>query len=439
MQIDSLVARAARAITRWQVPILLVAGPLFLFARPSLTPALLLLPLLWMLRRSACGHFVPRTPVDWSILGLLTMVLVSMGATSDLLISLAKIAGLTFAIVLFYALVDRGEAAEQLWQPALLAIALAAGTAALSLLGVQWNVKWVLLQEIVSSLPQVFHSLPGAEAGFNPNAVSGTLITFIPLQVACLWGLLSDRNSVPHHSLITLGVGLSLALTGLVVLLAQTRAAWAAVFLGLACLVAIISRRARPLALLAVTAGLVALFIVGPVGVTDWLAGEGLMAGSARLSWEARVEHWSRWLWAIADHPLTGIGMDTFRWTGTELYPFFYLAQDSDLGHAHNAFLHTGLDLGLPGLVSYLAMLGTTLVLGWQSHRRASKPLDRLLLLGGTVGLATHAAWSLVDVLPLGARSGFLWWAVAGLVITGIVRQQGEGVKAACGSGEGEP
>ncbi|MDX9833422.1 MAG: O-antigen ligase family protein [Anaerolineae bacterium] len=437
MHDDGVIGRAARTITRWQVPILLLASPLFLFARPSLTPALVLLPLLWLARSRARGRFVPRTPVEWPILGLLVMTLLSMWATPDLPTSLPKIAGLAYAIALFYALVDWGQGAGRLLPAALLSIALAAGTAGLSLLGVQWNVKWPLLKTIVSALPQVLHSLPGAEAGFNPNTVSGTLITFIPLQLACLWGLRPGLASIPRRRVLALGVGLSLALTGLVVLLAQSRAAWMALFIGLACLVAVVSRRFRPVLLLVVVSALVVLAIAGPVAVSEWLAEQGWMAGSAEMSWQARVEHWSRWLWAIADHPLTGMGMDIFRWSGTEIYPFFHWVPGSDLGHAHNGFLHTALDLGLPGLVSYLALLGTTLVLGWQSHRQASDAMARLLLLGGTLGLATHAAWSLVDALPLGARTNFLWWAVAALVVVGIVREQREGADAATDPGAG--
>lgn len=437
MHDDGTLSRAARTITRWQLPILFLAAPLFLFARTSFTPALALLPLLWLARSRARGRFVPRTPVDWPILGLLTMTLLSMWATPDLPTSLPKIAGLAYAIALFYALVDWGQGDGGLLPAALLSIGLAAGTASLSLLGVQWNVKWPLLKAVVSALPQVFHSLPGAETGFNPNTVSGTLITFIPLQLACLLGLRPGPTSIPRRRLLALGVGLSIVLTGLVVLLAQSRAAWTALFVALACLGAIVSRRFRPVLLLVVAAALLVLAIAGPVAVTKWLAEQGWMASSAEMSWQARVEHWSRWLWAIADHPLTGMGMDIFRWSGTGIYPFFHWAPGSDLGHAHNGFLQTALDLGLPGLVSYLALLGTTLILGWQSHRQASGAMARLLLLGGTLGLATHAAWSLVDALPLGARTNFLWWTVAALVVVGVVRQQGKGADVASDPGVG--
>jgi O-antigen ligase len=39
------------------------------------------------------------------------------------------------------------------------------------------------------------------------------------------------------------------------------------------------------------------------------------------------------------------------------LYPLFTVPLDSDIAHAHNIFLQTALDLGIPGLVAYLALL----------------------------------------------------------------------------------
>jgi putative inorganic carbon (HCO3(-)) transporter len=48
------------------------------------------------------------------------------------------------------------------------------------------------------------------------------------------------------------------------------------------------------------------------------------------------------------------------------LYPFFTVPPDTDIAHAHNIFLQTALDLGIPGLVAYLALLGSALVVCWQ-------------------------------------------------------------------------
>ena len=421
---NPLLGRITRIIAENELAILLLASPIFLFIRPSLVPLLLLLPFLWLVRRLRWGHFVPRTPVDWSILGLLVMVLFSTWVTPDLFTSLGKITGLLYAIAVFYALVEWGRRQEDSLPVATLVAGLGTATALLSLFGTRWNAKWSFLTGLNSLLPKLVGGLPGAEFGFNPNTVSGTLITFVPLQLCVLWWLVSTQKAPDtKRRWLTWAIGLSLLATIFIIVLAQSRAAWVALALGLLSMAGIILKRFRTVFFVLVIAGILVLIVVGPVGVSDWLVQQGLATGTAEASWDARVERWSRWLWAIADHPLTGTGMDVFRSQGPEMYPFFHVSVGEDLGHAHNAYLHTALDLGIPGLISYLALLGGTIVLGWQSYRRARQRLAQLVVLGGVAGLATHAAWSMLDVLPLGARTNFMWWTVAACVITVVIGQ----------------
>ena len=88
------------------------------------------------------------------------------------------------------------------------------------------------------------------------------------------------------------------------------------------------------------------------------------MANSVGL--QGRVELWSRALYAIQDFPLTGCGLGTFRQVVHLLYPPFFVEPGADLAHAHNFFLQVALDLGVPGLIAYLALLGTALWAGWR-------------------------------------------------------------------------
>jgi O-antigen ligase len=243
----------------------------------------------------------------------------------------------------------------------------------------------------------------------------------------------------------------------LVILFAQSRAAWAALIVGLICLLLAIgaqrvgacrlcrSRWLRVVAALVVFGLVVSLIVLGVLGANgllernvdvpgrdnpvimdgdvwlrfgDWLVQRGWMTRPATMSWAARVEVWSRALWASAEFPLTGLGMDMFRRSAWEMYPFFQMAYGQDFGHAHNILLQVALDLGLPGLISYLALLVGLLVAGWWSYRSSTNQFTRLITLGGIVGLATHALWSFVDALPLGARTNVHWWAMAALLAT---------------------
>ncbi|MCZ7669979.1 MAG: hypothetical protein M5U34_23785 [Chloroflexi bacterium] len=100
------VKGVCRRITAVEWLILGLLLPLALFPSPMRTLALLVIPLLWLVRWIATGHLAPPTPVDWSLWGLLLMVLVSQYATFDMAHSLVKIAGLVYGIALFYAVVQ---------------------------------------------------------------------------------------------------------------------------------------------------------------------------------------------------------------------------------------------------------------------------------------------------------------------------------------------
>jgi hypothetical protein len=109
-------------------------------------------------------------------------------------------------------------------------------------------------------------------------------------------------------------------------------------------------------------------------------------------------------------------------------YPVFHFPYGKDIGHSHQTYLQVALDLGLPGLVSYLALLGGTLYTGGRSYKQSPARLTRLTILGGLTGLVVHAVWGLTDAVALGAKQGFLWWAMMALVVAAVVvEKQKEG------------
>jgi putative inorganic carbon (HCO3(-)) transporter len=419
-----VIDRTTKLIAAGELILLLLTSPLFLFFKPWMAPLLLLLPLLWLIRFYTRHHFVPRTPVDWPVLGLLFMTLVSLLVTPELQASLDKVVGLAYGVALFYAFVDWGQRQRSELAPALAVVVLGSGIALLSLLGTAWQIKWMWFWQIIVHLPDAFNSLPGAEGGFNPNTVSGTLILFLPLQLCLLWGILTGTElSSAQRKWWTVGVGLSLIPITFVLLLAQSRAAWAALIVGIVALIGIATKKAYLAVVLGMILAAVALVVIGPILAGNDLGIESGMTRSPEISLHARAEIWSRGLWAIAEYPLTGNGMDVFRHAAWTMYPLYRLPYNQDLGHAHNILIQVALDLGIPGLVAYLAFLGTTLIVGWQSFHKSASQMSRMIALGGVVGLIAHGAWSLVDSLPLGARTSFLWWLMVALVLTIAMRE----------------
>jgi uncharacterized protein YjeT (DUF2065 family) len=88
---------------------------------------------------------------------------------------------------------------------------------------------------------------------------------------------------------------------------------------------------------------------------------------------------------------------------------------DSDIAHAHNIFLQTALDLGLPGLIAYLALLGLALVVCWRWARWGDR-LYRATALGLAAGLVGFHAYGLTDAVALGSKPGVVFWMALGLV-----------------------
>ena len=174
---------------------------------------------------------------------------------------------------------------------------------------------------------------------------------------------------------------LSIAALGLAfgtLALTQSRSGWlggAAGLLALAMLASLAAhqRRQQILAValpLALILALGAFFALRPDVVTRVFDAAGGATGAIWFS--GRPEISSRAIYAIQDFPFTGTGLGTFRRVVNLLYPLFTISPDTDIAHAHNMFLQVAVDVGLPGLIAYLALLELAAVVAWGAARRSS-------------------------------------------------------------------
>ena len=139
----------------------------------------------------------------------------------------------------------------------------------------------------------------------------------------------------------------------------------------------------------------------------------------------SRGELWQRATQAIADFPLTGVGMNNFRRLMPTMYPTLLATPQVDIAHAHNHLLQAALDLGLPGLTAYLALwIGAAWMLA-AAYRRALNATERALAGGLAAGLIAHFVFGMADVIPLGSKVGVLFWLTLALV-AGVSRNSGE-------------
>jgi putative inorganic carbon (hco3(-)) transporter len=451
--------RLQGAARRWGWLLLLALAPLFLFMSPATSPALLVVPamlaVLWTKSEPAVAS---RTPLDWALLLLAVMLLVSLWATFSIAFSLPKIAGLVFGLGLFYSVVARGRAAPGGWgEVAAVYLALGAGVAAVGLLGTRWSAKIPVLTAIAARLPADLITLPGAENGLQPNEVAGVLVWVAPVAVAlagAVWlnfDVLAESHGRAH--ITAAGVLLTFVALGTagVLVLTQSRSG----LLGLAAaLLTMVSLGwwARPGSHLAAPVpGRRPIWLIGSVTALALMVGVGFLfrqpiaaasrqflapaasgpaSDDALNTLDARVEIWSRAIYGIEDFPFTGMGLNTFRKLVNVLYPLFTISPDIDIAHAHNTWLQVALDLGLPGLVAYLGVWLATLVMLFQSLRRSAPvaPLLWALALGLLGALAGSFGYGLTDTVALGARPGFLWWMLLALAVLVWMQSQPAGV-----------
>ena len=407
---------------------LLLAAPLLLFPtiRPQWTVAgLALLVALALARWIVRGELWPATPFNVALLLFALMLPVAWWASAWHALSWPKLTGIVLGLAAFRLLAlsirDRRTLA---WGLAAFS-ATGAGILTIGALGTGWSTKVPVLQPLVRRLPQVITDLPGAPSqGISANQLAGAMLLYLPVALALTLGWWREgRRGTALAALAGAGV------VGGTLLLTQSRSGWiggAVGLLALGVLAGLTSHR-RGLRLAAVVLPAVSglalggvLASLGPQRIEAlWFpAGAGISAADVvgQLSLSGRVEIWSRALYAIQDFPFTGTGLGTFRQVVHLLYPLFTISPVFDIAHAHNMFLQVALDVGLPGLIAYLALLWLAGVMAWQAARQAASPLVRALAIGLASGLVGLHVYGLTDVLALGSKPGMAFWMALGLL-----------------------
>lgn len=468
-----IVRATADFIDRYSLIILLFASPLFLFPSPDRAFSLLLIPFLWIARTIAGKKAVFRTPLDGVFFVLIAMVGVSIWATPDIEFSLGKIVGLLFGVTLFYSLARWLNSAEKLWVGIHCFVFSGVALSVLSLLGTNWIHKFSFLGIIANKLPRIIVGLDGAEGGFSANAVGGILVLFIPMQIVLVryyylsrnrseWrnrGFSAERSrsSNPAHAakdsqsegvlsedsadspeggvdrfvaeflkrkrtwltMLYSHIGL-LGLTLFVLVLSQSRSAWIGLGSGFLTLLMFFGKRGRIVCLGLLLAGLLGGVLIGPSKLKT-VSVEHSGAGSLS-SVQGRLELWSRAVYAIQDFPFTGMGMNMFRRVMPILYPTFLTPPDFDVSNAHNHLLQAALDLGLPGLIAYLAIWWGAAYMLVAVFRRTQNAWLRTVSQGLCAGLISYFVFQIGDCVALGAKVGVFFWIVLSLVVGTFLR-----------------
>jgi putative inorganic carbon (HCO3(-)) transporter len=445
------MGRILRLLSSLEWLAVMAAAPLLTFptVRPRWTAiALVVLVAIWLLRWAVRREPWPVTPLNGPLLLFALMVPVGIWASPFSELTLPKATGLVLGLAVFRAVAFTVRSHRTLGPAVLLFCLLGLGILAAGVLGATWSAKVGPVYELTRRIPRLIQHLPESQAdAVNPNQLAGAPTLYLPLALALVFGYRFSRRAVVGPLFGLIGSLLFLMLVAGTLLLTQSRSGWiggAAGGWALLSLAGLTARRrwARwlgvTLPILAVLAVAGAILYLGPQALGKSLLGKETaspveeVVGSITL--EGRVEIWSRALYAIQDFPFTGCGLGTFRRVVPVLYPLFTIPPDTDIAHAHNIFLQTVLDLGIPGLVAYLALLWTALALCW---RVALTPPPRggaaegggggvrALALGLAAGLVALHVYGLTDALALGSKPAVVFWYALGLVAA-LGRMEGQ-------------
>ncbi len=422
--------RILRWFDQWHWLWIALAAPFLIFPTVARSFAMLIIPGVWMIGILVRREPLRRTPLNPALLLLAVMVLVSMYATYDFAQSFPKITGMVLAFGVFFATARKARRLGGWWGAVILFSALTVGMAGFALLTVKWSAKIPLIGSVVARLTPRLVGLQGAASGVSANELAGALVWGIPLLTMLVVALWQRRRAVSEMLGARKTMLALIALVGAtwftfaILVLTQSRGGYLGLFIAFAAvLFFVMPWRWR----IVLTIGSVAILVAAIVFLrSNTLAptiedSGALSVESAIDTLEGRLEIWSRAIYGIEDFAFTGMGMNTFRRVVHVLYPLFLIGPDSDIAHAHNEFLQAGLDLGVPGLIAFTALyFGAAMMLGavW-TRARVLMPdtfFIRAVVLGLGAALLAHLVYGMTDAVTLGAKPGFMFWLLLGLI-----------------------
>ncbi len=416
------------SLQRWVVAnelwIVLLVGPLFAFPRRSFVPIFAIVPLLGILRWRVRGQLTRRTPLDVPILLLLVMLAISVLVSADLDRSLPKLAGMLWGVAAYYAIVNWIDSRREVeW----LSVGMAAGAVVLAvvvLIGTKWFAAGKFLpSQVYDLLPNGLIRVPGTIQGWiHPNEAGGSLALLVPFLAALLVmpgeaGPGAITNLKWREKLCIFfrrwGLVVPLLIATAVLVITQSRSALFGVGVALLLLFAIRWRPFRWVFLVGVVVFLVLDVSQGSAFIGSVLVGSADQGGAVgTLDFVGRQEVWQRALYAIQDFPFTGVGLNMFDPVVKALYPLFLVSPDVVIEHAHDNFLQVALDVGIPGLVAYVALLSAFGYVVWFVFARSPSLFFRAVAVGLGLGMLAHQIFGLTDAVTLGSKPGIIFWVM---------------------------
>lgn len=364
--------------------------------------------IVFVVRALLSRSLLPRTPIDWPNVFTLLLLPVGLWASADRTLSWPVAYKVVAGFAIFYGLAGLAHTRWLRFLPWVLLL-LSAGLAAVVLVSTKWSTAKIPLipPTVYQWLPTV--RLPWRPEGIHPNLTGGAMALLLPPAVAvAAWG---------RGVWLRLLALLATAAVGLTLLLSQSRGAW----IGAASAIFLMpTLRYRRWWLVIV--GLAVAVIGGA-----WWLGLGRLEGllfpavgaseTAVNTLSGRLELWSRAIYLIQDFSFTGAGLGMFEKVVLLLYPPFLIGPEGGFIHAHNVFLQTAAEFGIPGLIAHLALLlalGNGLIAAARRARNQDNQELTVLVVGLFGSLLVYIIHGQVDVPPVAPRGYALIYALFG-------------------------
>lgn len=377
-----------------------------------LLPAALVIGVLFVIRVLLYRKFT-HTPVDWGIGGLVLMGCLTLIVTALPQTTLPQVLRLLIGIGFFYAIVNWGRTFTKLKSMHLIISIIGFLLALFGLINTRW------ITDKLPLIPNTFYQkLPIISPDtIHPSVLAYNLVILLPIIIAIPLFTWKEGSILRRITISSIVIFIFFVLV-----ISQTRGSLLAFSCAMSLLIIQRWKRGIYVVLALAALGFILIFLLNSTNLvnpqTIWTDSPEKLSG--------RVEIWSRAIVMINDFPFTGIGMGLYGQMVDSIYPFFINAPGS-VPHAHNLFLQIAVDLGIPGLISWLSVFfivvasSVKVYFSYRSNADAS-PSERRWWLGFAAGVSA----SQVAVVVNGISDSVVWgmvkpapilWGIWGLAI----------------------
>ncbi len=362
------------------------------------------LALIGLFRSLATGRILGDTPADGPLLLILLMLPVGLWVSADRNTTLFYTYAYIANLAIFWAIAGLATVA---WlhrvTPLLVIGGIALGVMLLLGMVASGGKLPFINLDIYTLLPKGFRPFWNP-SGFNPNLAGGMVALWWPLALAL--GL--RGNTWPNRILALIGI----VVLGAQLLLTQSRGG----LIGAACATVVVTVLSDRRWFWIWGTGGIAITVLRLRGIPIPLDAIVGSRDALSLSLQGRVELWSRAVYVVQDFPFTGVGLGMFEPVVRILYPPFIIRPDAHFVHAHNIYLHTAAEMGLPGLIGHLSfylVLATLLLRGALKSGTHPNNVLAIGLFGTLVAFLTHG---LLEVITCATRAAIMVWGLFGLM-----------------------